>query len=447
MVFVSIDNAREHILKLLETYKNSKINELPPIFIFHLQIGSNTTIPITSYNHEYPHFLQTLFNNPLEQFSPELISSLPNFSGENTNIHIHNIVILFDPFYKHNAELEGFKISETIGKPISVKDINHNETLIQHPNDTFTTIKVSLEIIQVACDVFEKQIKCIIDIITNFSKTTKILSLIKIIDCSSNTLLELYAKESVSNSNIHITKPDCAYKDTAISSCPIITIDSKIKDMSPCHQINSVRWLNHKDDFALITELNTVKDVCQASKKAFEFLTQMYKHTIGLDLLLCIMKLWSRLSYTNLQHIYEEGDANDANDANNSINSQSSPLLLPLLSFKFNDLTFIQFIKYWTEYPEFRKLIFDNVDSYYKHHIIIYINGFVSNYKSKIEHFTITEALQFEAFEVFRTLMKYCKEDADYIIKNIKNIEDREDYKLIERKQIIDYLKFNKIYF
>ncbi len=43
--------------------------------------------------------------------------------------------------------------------------------------------------------------------------------------------------------------------------------------------------------------------------------------------------------------------------------------------------------------------------------------------------------------------MKYCIEDACYIIKNIKNIEDKEGYKLLERKHIINYLTFNKIYF
>jgi hypothetical protein len=82
--------------------------------------------------------------------------------------------------------------------------------------------------------------------------------------------------------------------------------------------------------------------------------------------------------------------------------------------------------------------------------MMIYINGFVDNYKSKSKSktdvFTLQEALQFEAFEIFRTLMKYCIEDACYIIKNIKNTEDKEGYKLLERKQIIDYLTFNRVY-
>jgi len=78
---------------------------------------------------------------------------------------------------------------------------------------------------------------------------------------------------------------------------------------------------------------------------------------------------------------------------------------------------------------------------------MIYINGFVTTYKYKTDVFTLKEALQFEAFEIFRTLLDYCSEDAPYIIKNIKNIEDREGYKLLERKNIIDYLNFNGIHF
>ena len=50
---------------------------------------------------------------------------------------------------------------------------------------------------------------------------------------------------------------------------------------------------------------------------------------------------------------------------------------------------------------------------------MIYINGFVRTYNSKKDVFTLKEALQFEAFEIFRTLLDYCSEDAPYIIKNI----------------------------
>ena len=195
-------------------------------------------------------------------------------------------------------------------------------------------------------------------------------------------------------------------------------------------KINSIRWLNYSDDYNIIKDLKDIKDICKTSEKSFEFLIQMYKHTIGIEFLNCIMKFWSRLSYTNIQDIYED-----------------ETQYKPFLSIKFNDITLIEFIDYWTKFEAFRKFIFNNSDRDYQHHIMIYINGFVTTYKSKTDVFTIKEALQFEAFEIFRTLMNYCCKDASYIIKNIKNIEDREGYKLLERKDIADYFKFNDIYF
>ena len=405
------------------------------IVIFHLHIGSKTStlvccLPDTpesfyNHNHEYTQLLQTLFNNPIEQFSPVLIESLSHFSGK--DIHIHNIVILFDPQYKISPDLEGFKIEHPSNKPISIKDINYNETLVHHLNDTFTLLKSSLEIIQVSCDVTQNNIKIIIDIINYLSDSFKIPNLINIIDCSSKTVIELYALVSNTESNIHIIRPDCAHKDKALITNPIITLDNKKKD--PLDQFNSIRWLNYKDDSKHIADLNNIKDVCKVSEKSFDFLTELYKHTIGIENLKCIMKLWARLSYTNTQDIYED-----------------ETQCKPILSIKFNDITLIKFINYWTELKAFREFIFNNSSSDYQYHIMIYINDFVNKYKTKTDLFTLTEALQFEAFEIFRTLMKYCIEDACYIIKNIKNSEDKEGYKLLERKHIIDYLTFNRIY-
>ena len=215
------------------------------------------------------------------------------------------------------------------------------------------------------------------------------------------------------------------------SSYTIITIDSR--NLTPFEIINSVRWLNYRDDYNCIKDLKVVEDVCPISKKSFNFLTQMYKHTFALEFLMCIIKLWARLSYTNIQYIYMNDDDAKKNK--------------PLLSFVFNDITFETFINYWTDIKAFRQFIFNNSDREYKYHMMIYINGFVDNYKSNLHEFTIKEALQFEAFEIFRKLLDYCIEDATHIKKNIKNIEDRKGYKLLERKDIADYLKFNDIYF
>jgi len=449
----TIDKCIEYLFKYgeNETLKIKKPN-IFNILVFHLHIGSKTStrvhlpkdLPYT-HNHEYTKLLNTLFNNPEEQFSPEFISSLSNFSGK--DIHIHNIVILFDPQYEHSPELEGFKNVKTkvqvndqtevqvdvqeegqFGKPISVKDINYNETIVHHLNDTFTMLKSSLEIIQVSSDVKQEHIKIIIDIIEYLSNTLNIPNLINIIDCTSKELIEFYALYSNKEYNIHITRPNCLHDDKSIIVNPIITLNNKYIDV--VDKINSVRWLNYRDDSNLIKDLKDIKDICKTSEKSFEFLTQMYKHTIGIELLNCIMKFWSRLSYTNIQDIYED-----------------ETQYKPFLSIKFNDITLIEFIDYWTKFEAFRKFIFYNSDIDYQHHMMIYINGFVTTYKSKTDVFTLKEALQFEAFEVFRTLMSYCCEDACYIIKNIKNIEDREGYKLLERKQIIDYLNFNGIHF
>ena len=184
-------------IKDLETNTQEFIGLIPDpknlyILIIHLHIGSKTSKTVHcspdtlySHNHEYPQLIQTLFNNPEEQLSPKFISSLPQFSGK--DIYIHNVVILFDPQYKESPELEGFKIEQPNEKPISSETINHNETIIHHQNDTFTTLKSSLKIIQVSDDVKQDHIKYIIELINKFSSILKIPSLFNIIDCSSNT--------------------------------------------------------------------------------------------------------------------------------------------------------------------------------------------------------------------------------------------------------------------
>ena len=110
----TIDKCIEYLFKYgeSETLK-TKNPDIFNIIVFHLHIGSKTStrvhlpkdLPYT-HNHEYTKLIYTLFNNPEAQFSPKFISSFSNFSGK--DIHIHNIVILFDPQYEHSPELEGF---------------------------------------------------------------------------------------------------------------------------------------------------------------------------------------------------------------------------------------------------------------------------------------------------------------------------------------------------
>ena len=114
-------------------------------------------------NHEYTSFIKTLFNEPKKQFSPELISNLYHY----TDIEIKNKVILIDPMYIHSNTLEGFQeLFQT-----NARDNLSNEHIIHHYNDTFTIIKTTIDIIQVACDIKEEQVIEIIEIINTNDDT------------------------------------------------------------------------------------------------------------------------------------------------------------------------------------------------------------------------------------------------------------------------------------
>ena len=93
---------------ILYKNKDTEQNAMPitmPITIYHIHVGSKTYIAINNvHNHEYTDFLKTLFNDPLKQFSPELISQLSQY----LEINIHNVVILIDPCYDKLPKLEGF---------------------------------------------------------------------------------------------------------------------------------------------------------------------------------------------------------------------------------------------------------------------------------------------------------------------------------------------------
>jgi len=450
-----VETVEEFILYLQTLPINNNTQQDININIYHLCIGSKISksihiIPETQehkhHNHEYTTFLKTLYNEPLKQFSPDVISSLTQY--QNMTLHINNVVILIDPSYKYNPELEGF-VGTSITNEKTNEKKNTNEHLIQHCNDTFTTIISSIELIQVACDINEEQIITIIQMLneSNHYKHYKTSMLIKIIDCTSKTLLRLYAdcnsydysSYPLSNpnfpfipklppfSNVYITRPNCLLKDYNTIENPIITVDK-------CN-IMLFRWLNNKfhNDKQLIPELSKVLDVCEYSKLTYTFLTESYKYNNVIELFIGIIKLWSRLSYTNTQEIEL------------STHSENSYTL----SIKFCDLSFTDFIHYWKSYFEFKDFIIDSMDYYYQHNIKHFINNFVNKYESRIHTMntihtihTIIEALQMESITLFTELMNLCPTDTEYITKYIH----LDNYKLLERKHIMDYLYFNQIY-
>ena len=415
------------------------------INIFHMIIGSKTMKlnEHTTHNHEYTTFLRILFNEPLKQFSPELISNLYHY----TDIEIKNKVILIDPAYRHYNTLEGFQeLFQT-----NARDNLSNEYIVHHYNDTFTIIKTTIDIIQVACDIKEEQVIEIIEIINTTDDTNENPKLLfNIMDCSSRELLNLYAsltsygknqlqhkfEKNKNYSQIHITRPDCLIKDNEQLYNPIITMKLDPSETQPI-----IRWINFKDDYQLIPELSVILDICPSSKITHYFLTECYKHTIGFELLNIIIKIWGRLSYTNIQEIliYHSNDDDDDDD-------NDKQLIQKKLLINFSKILFIDFIKYWKQHSDFRRHFLINSDIYYKYHIIYFLDYFINKYEDMAHNNTITiiEALQNEAILIFTQLMdlSYHYNNTEYIAKNISLY----NYKLLERKHIIDFLTINNIY-
>lgn len=432
--------------------KYSKNNEPNTITIYHIHIGAKTYISHdTTYsnrNHELTSFLKTLFLEPLKQFSPEFISQLSNYP----EIKIRNVVILIDPAYDWSSNLEGFiEMSDTTDTNTNTyKQYLKNEVIVQHHYDTFdtfTTISTSIDILQLPIDITQENIIKLVNHISNLDSV-----LINIMDCTSRVLLEYYATQMIdsnTNSKIFITHPDCLIIDKLPRYKPIITLDMGMTIgmcMDSETQIPnklSVRWMNYNDDKNTIQDLEQVLDldICESYKITHTFLTENYKYNIGFENLISIVKIWSRLSYTNLQEIsiFPECDYND------SIDGKS------ILSIKFCTIEFPDFIRYWKKYSNFRKFIIDNVDDYYRYTLQVYLDIFCNKYEYACEQLNIIEALQIEAIEIFKNLMNYFKNDVKYIIDNVKSIvctdgnNDNTSYKLLDRKNIIDYLKFNNI--
>ena len=409
---------------LLYILHKDNYRELNTINIYHIHIGSKTHVSIDhtdsryTHNHEYNLFLNTLFNNPLKQFSPEFISQLSTYS----EIKIRNILILIDPMYIQSSELEGFR--KMTGMSLQ------NELVLPHPNDAITTITTSIEILQLPFDIEELDVLNLIDTLCNIGNLYTVL--INIMDCTSRVMLEYYSN-SMNNPNydkISIRRPDCLALDTSPLFNPIMTCSTKQSHISKI----SIRWINYKDDMKIIYELEQVLDFCDSSKDTHIFLTEHYKYDIAIENLISIIKIWSRLSYTNIQEIDIVPDSYLHSDG-----SRTS-----ILKIKFSELSFTNFITYWKKFIKFREFILSNVDSYYRYNLKVYLDTFIFKYEEISSHIHIVKALQSEAIDIFKNLINYCKKDAAYIISTIKGI-GCDSCHLLERKNILDYLKFNDV--
>ena len=394
----------EHSIRILKTMDNNTTSELV-IVIYHFIVGAFCIQePEQQRNHEFPLFVKTMLSNPESLCSPEMQEYMTHYN----HITIKNVLILIDPMYNANPEcvglqsgidsLEMIDIQQGKYKYVIEHTINHNELKT-------TFIESILEPIIVPCEINENQILEHTDYITNYAaKLTKATYdmqaiqamqitkaiLVNIMDCSSNTLRHLYAYNT--NPYIYISTPDCFLNTERRQYMPIIIINK---------EQGCIRWVNYESDFRMINDLKIVKDICPYSENTYKFITTLYK-TKKMEInLLAIYKFLGVLTISMEYRI------------SNAV-------------FKFSELSFSQFLIFWT-LDEFKKIFMYMFDPYYRDNIMMYMELLTSNVEiiTSITYYTsIKEILLQEAFNIFKHLKDYFPED-NIVLPDVPKLMDR----------------------
>ena len=97
-------------------------------------------------------------------------------------------------------------------------------------------------------------------------------------------------------------------------------------------------------------------------------------------MLISIVKMWGMLSYTNIQEIliYHSNDyipEKEQEEQEEQIETETK------LFINFNEILFIDFIKYWKQYNDFRTYFIMNSDIYYRYNIIYFLDYFINKYE------------------------------------------------------------------
>jgi hypothetical protein len=420
---IDIKTIKEHILSNISTSSNT-------ITVYHFIIGSKSYEQDFSIdpllqtfrprNHECPKIVENLLFNPDLQISPDI---LKNELKLYEDITIRQVLFLIDPAYMKNPIPVGL-ISVINGLPLDLT-IEHN---LENIN-----IKSILEPIIVPCDITEKHVLELIKTLEMFRSIYPII--INIMDCSSNTCLNIYSDSIGSITNwLYITKPKCLIDDTELQYIPMLTFENSCADAvseSPDSLFTSnklnVRWINWKDDSMIIKDINyDMYTNCIYTKNFYEFLVRIYKVETFEYSLFLINKLWGITTYTSNHTINYRQNVGSRFNTSQDIN------------INFSKLTFEEFAKYWN-CKEFRDLPPFNYD----YDFIIFckfIDNFIKKYSNGIGYSylglnpSIVDFLKVEALEIFTTL-------ANYFIRDKKYLSD--DYKTVSRDSIKKYLLEN----
>lgn len=427
-----------------ETIKTIKLDDLiqyvistintKEITIYHFLIGAkmhnfisdpdNTMQNMYPRNHECPQFVKNLFFNPELQFSPEFYYNLSNHE----TIIIRQVLFLIDPMYNTYPEIEGF-FDVFKGKMpylITKHTVEHNEF-------KKTYIVTKIDPIVIPERITEQQILNVLEVIESFGKFTPIL--VNIMDCSSNTVKELYVNNvstvstvsTVSNTSnrVYITQPNCLLIDTQTQYLPIITLDNisnrfssngsnsivssqeeqTSSDIYNSNDILCIRWSNYNEDVGYLEDLKGISDICPYSNRTYEFLITNYKDIQCNNILVAICKIWS---LTRVTKEYELLRMNP--DVTTELHIESD-----MIKINFNTVSFQLFALYWNSYKTFRDMVLEVMDPYFKHNIKKFIDIVVKKYDSHSNQFlvryNIVDILKIEAFEIFKLLDKYFPKD------------------------------------
>jgi hypothetical protein len=402
---IKLDDLLQYVISTINTKE---------ITIYHFIIGAkmhhfisdpdNTMQNQYPRNHECPQLVKNLFFNPELQFSPEFYYNLSNHE----TIIIRQVLFLIDPMYNTYPEIEGF-FDVFKGKMpylITKHTVEHNEF-------KKTYIVTKIDPIVIPERITEQQILNVLEVIESFGKFTPIL--VNIMDCSSNTVKELYVNNT--SNRVYITHPNCLIIDTQTQYLPMITLDNiskrfdsngKVVSQEEHSIINDIdntnilciRLSNYNEDNGYLEDLHGILDICPYSKRTYDFLITNYKDFQCNNSLVAICKIWS---LTRVTKEYEFQ------------NPHPHYTGFDLVKFNFNTESFLIFASYWHSHKEFRNMVLEVMDPYFKYNIKKFIDILVKKFHNHptmhLNKYNIVDILKIEAFEIFKLLNKYFPED------------------------------------
>lgn len=410
-----LDIIDDYLNNILSNQKiQNVVPQSPPprqltLSVFHIIVGSymsenDITTPYPQYkrNHEYPTIVKNIFQKIDSQCSPLMMEYISHYDEITINQHL----LLIDPMYKTEKSYYGLNANFpnviNDGKYVLEYDISHNDF-------KNTKIKSNLEPVVIPESILKTNLYDMIDIIMRYQNDCH--SLINIIDCTSNNLLELYAHND--NPYVYISTPDCLLCDDKLQYMPIITLET-LPD-KPI-RMSKIRWVNYNLDKSSILELSEVSDFCPYAKNTCIFLKTLYK-TYAINIaFIAIYKILGLLSITKAYVLRSD----------------------KMITFK--DMMFNDMVHLINRETGFLSLMVNCFDPYYEYQIRKYILTIINDESilAKVQNNTLLkEILLQDAINIINQLNEYFPDNQ--IILPSREL-------MIIRDKIREYIQANGVY-